>query len=260
LSGEILEQSASGFRIEVPLRTNVALNDVIELETWGGTCQALVAYIDDTSKFRRLGLQRVSDEVPTRMRWLKFRWRTVPSARPGNADRPGEPHRRFGLLAASCLCLLLISAAWLTTRSSGDGSVRELAPEPRTAKDAPAAAASPAITAANDLGTTGNPTNVAPSRQSRIAPETVAVLERLAALQTPKTVADLDLTEAQKLQISRLLADITSGLSHLQRRRTTNAAIQRKNVAKLVGKAEARALEILTPQQRARWRPDLSMR
>ena len=269
VTGEILEQSAGGFRIEVPLRTKVVLNDVVDLETWGGSCQVLVVFIDDTNKCRRLGLQRITDEVPTRMRWIKFRFRQVAPKKPANVDPVVASQRPGKLMAAGSLLALLVTAAWLLLRTEGGASVGEYPTRRHGSKDPHEAAVagmaegkdSPAADeAAEHSSDDGVKSPSSRGAQPRISPETVTVLERLAALQTPKTAAELDLTEGQKLQIRRLMSDITSGLARLQSRRSPNPAIQRKNISKLAAKAEERALEILTPEQRARWRPDISMR
>ncbi len=255
-SAEIIEQSSSGFRVQVSADAKVALDDVVTLEAWSGTCQAVVAYVEDVNKTRRLGLKRISDDTPTPTSLLRF----LLSARQPNVQAK-RGSGRLRLAAAGCFGVAALLAGWLALRLHNEPAAIDRPAAHSLAKDEAADEPSPEMAGAEDAdsGDKARQSLVQPTSQPRTAPEPMAILQRLVALQSAETATELELSEKQKLEISRLLDNTSRGLSQLQSRRASKSPAERKEkIATLIGRAEARAQKILTPQQRGKWLGELS--
>jgi hypothetical protein len=257
-AAEIIEQSSAGFRVQVASDAKVALDDVVTLEAWSGTCRAVVAYVEDVNKTRRLGLKRISDDMPTRMNLLRTFWR---ERQPGKRAKKGSGRPR--LVAAGCFGLAVLLAGWFTLRLYNDLSAVDRPAARSLAKDEAADEPSREMAAAEDAnsGDKVRQSSAQPATQPRTASEPMAVLQRLLALQSTETANELDLSEKQKLEISRLMDETSLGLNRLQSRRAAKSSTERKEkIRTLFSRAEARALKILTPQQQTKWLGELSPR
>lgn len=245
IDAEIIEQSAGGFRVSVTAAVKLAVNDPADLETWAGNCTALVAYVEDVAGGRRIGLQRTSDVIPHSGGWFSWLWRP---RKPAKA-RPGAWVRRR-VLVGGILLAALLGGGWLANYLAAErhlavaAGARDLNGEPL-----PGVPAVPQVTADQQ------PPAVEPSAEPEAVEDPIAVLERLVSLQKKDVAAELELSEYQKLQISRLVADTARSLNRLQSRRAAKTpAERREKIATMLARADRRALEILTPEQRDKWR------
>ena len=253
-SAEIIDQSATGFRVEVSSDANVALDDVVTLIAWSGTCQAVVAFVEDVNKMRRLGLKRISDDVPSTMNLLRGFWpKWQPSA---PAKKRGSAKARY--VAAGCLGLAALLAGGLAFCWRADPG--DLASARSFAKDEAEDESHLEATVADDsnYGDKTRLTSAQAAGRSRIASKPMVIFQRLLSLHTAETVAGLELSEQQKLDVSRLLDEVSVGLSRIQSRRTLSTASRKEKIRTLFDRAEARAQKILTVRQWTKWQADAS--
>lgn len=247
VEAEIIEQSAGGFRVSVTSGIKLAINDPVDLETWAGSCHALVAYVEDAPGSRRVGLERTSDIMPRRGGWLRALWRR--RKKPAKA-RTGSWGR--GALVGGSVVAALVVGGWLSNYLIAEGRLAAIAGSGEPAAEDPAAlgeAAQLRSVADKQLAPAD-----APGAQ-RTADDPIEVLERLVSLQKKEVATELELSEYQKLQISRLVADTARSLNRLQARRGGRIPTDRgAKIGALLTRADERADEILTPQQRDRWR------
>jgi hypothetical protein len=261
---EILEQSAGGFRVRVLRGLQVAINDVLQLETQGGTCDAIVAYVESDQKFVYLGLERSSDmflaKCPLWQTMRRGRW-TPLEAEAGPAQSWTLPAVLVGAGVSVAMLILGWCAMACSSRSGTGATVADVTPDRiSTASDL---ASAPRVNAAEDAGVEPSEDAAMPSDEQKpprrthsggMDQETLAALQRMATLQMPRRIAELQFSERQKLEIKRLLQGTTGTLASLHAARNLKAAVRDAKIKSVVGKAEAKVMELLTPQQRVKYR------
>ncbi len=223
---------------------NIALDEVVALETWAGRCEATVARLTDCEDHRRIGLKRISDITVISKKaigspdWLL---KKLPIGK--------TIGRRKQAAAGLMIAMVTLTAGgwmlWASPRPEGPSGMATA--EANSAETS--ASTTDSSETQNDANATATP---AEPPAANASPE--AVLDRLATLRMPKVAAALALSEQQKLDISRLLKKTSNELARSRARlREKSRDYREARLSAIVVNAENRIRSILTTDQQARW-------